>query len=107
MPIYKHSGTGNHAELSRAYVSAFPEGTWDLVEDEGPKEKADRELRELLDNKVTVDNGDGTDSKPETAAQRRAREKAEATAAAEGNALSAGDLHPPAATIVTDQEGAK
>jgi hypothetical protein len=97
VPIYKHRETGNTAELSRDYVKAFPEGVWTLVEEEGPNERSDRELREALENKVTVENADGTEAKPETAAQKRTREKAEAETAA---------VHPPAATI-PDQEGAK
>lgn len=55
MPVFKHSETGQEAELTSDYVSVFPEGTWTKVADEGPNEKADRELREAIANKVEIE----------------------------------------------------
>lgn len=64
MPVFKHSVTGDETELSRDYAAAFPAGTWTLVEEVGPREQADRELKEALDNKVTVEDEDGNELQP-------------------------------------------
>lgn len=58
MPVYKNAQTGQEAELTSDYVSVFAEGTWTKVADEGPNEKADRELREAIANKVEIDDSD-------------------------------------------------
>jgi len=58
MPVFKHSVTGQKAELTADYVSAFPEGTWDEVEKEGPNEKRERQLREAITNKVEIEPDD-------------------------------------------------
>lgn len=58
MPVFRHEQTGQEAELTSDYVSVFAEGTWTKVADEGPNEKADRELREAIANKVEIDDSD-------------------------------------------------
>lgn len=58
MPVYKNSQTGQEAELTSDYVSVFAAGTWEKVADESPSEKADRELREAIANKVEIDDSD-------------------------------------------------
>jgi hypothetical protein len=58
MPVWKHSITGQEAELTSDYVSVFAEGTWTKVADEGPVERSDRELREAIANKVEIEEAE-------------------------------------------------